>query len=80
MESEGLPSQQRINVWPGALATKSEVKHPAASGGSATPLLSAGIIFDSTYSGKAFHALREDIKADPGYWKGRKVSHRMSSH
>ncbi|CAL5226871.1 g9743 [Coccomyxa viridis] len=32
-----------------------------------------GIIFDSTYSGKAFHALREDIKADPGYWKGRKV-------
>lgn len=34
----------------------------------------AGIIFDSTYSGKAFHALREDIKAEPGYWKDRKVN------
>ena len=34
----------------------------------------AGIIFYSTYSGKAFHALREDIKAEPGYWKGRKVN------
>ena len=36
--------------------------------------LSAGIIFDATYSGKAFHALREDIRADPAYWKGRKVT------
>ena len=37
-------------------------------------MLSAGIIFDATYSGKAFHALREDIRADPAYWKGRKVT------
>ena len=41
-------------------------------------MLSAGIIFDSTYSGKAFHALREDIKADHAYWKGRKVTHRST--
>lgn len=34
---------------------------------------STGIIFDSTYSGKAFHALREDIRSNPHYWKGRKV-------
>ena len=33
----------------------------------------AGLIFDSTYSGKAFHALREDIRQDPAHWKGRKV-------
>ena len=32
-----------------------------------------GLIFDSTYSGKAFHALREDIRRDPAHWKGRKV-------
>ncbi|CAK0786246.1 hypothetical protein CVIRNUC_009459 [Coccomyxa viridis] len=34
---------------------------------------STGLIFDSTYSGKAFHALREDIRRDPEHWKGRKV-------
>ena len=50
-----------------------------AAGRVTSALLDAGIIFDSTYSGKAFHALREDIKADPGYWKGRKVSHRIHS-
>ena len=33
----------------------------------------AGLIFDSTYSGKAFHALREDIRRDSAHWKGRKV-------
>ncbi len=33
----------------------------------------AGIVMDSVYSGKAFHAFQKDMQANPAEWKGRKV-------
>ena len=32
-----------------------------------------GVVLDPVYTGKAVHALLEEVRADPGAWRGRRV-------